>query len=83
MNRKRKRRTISAYSNVQKFEYIDDFVSFNQPSFRVGDLVEHSDDKSIGIVTDVVDMGHKSPVISVKFGDGMHEEIPVYYLSHL
>lgn len=60
------------------------FERFDQPNFRIGDLVIHSTDNCIGMVTYVE---CKNPsvgdIISVMFGDGMHEEVPIYYLNHV
>lgn len=57
---------------------------FDQPSFRVGDLVIHSSDKCIGMVT-YVECMHPSTgdIVSVLFGDGILEEVRIYYLEHV
>lgn len=50
--------------------------------FKPGDLVVHSDDGAIGMVTKLHEYQHiNSSGVWVIFGDGMHDEIPLRYLS--
>ena len=82
---KKNRRCYSPYQGfANALSSAKQLERFDQPSFRVGDLVMHTDDNAIGLVTYVES---KNPsigdIISVMFGDGMHEEIPIYYLNHI
>ena len=52
--------------------------------FKPGDLVMHSDDGAIGMVTKLgerYDITGSTPGAWVIFGDGMHDQIPLTYLS--
>lgn len=60
--------------------------------FKPGDLVIHSDDGAIGMITklgdhyditggDHYDITGATPGAWVIFGDGMHDQIPLSYLS--
>lgn len=52
--------------------------------FKPGDLVIHSDDGAIGMITklgDRYDITGSAPGAWVIFGDGMHDQIPLRYLS--
>lgn len=62
---------------------VEEVVEMLHP-FKPGDLVMHSDDGAIGMVTKLgerYDITGSTPGAWVIFGDGMHDQIPLTYLS--